>query len=201
MELPVPAFALFYARHPAVSRLHGNIAYVVRVAGENTVPAGGFGIKPRRSTVSYCIDLASRTGLLLRDLPSRHIPGYCFMAGGETEKKSFPVFPRLILAKIRGFGDIYPCHGRRIRCMGRIDRTLQRLRTYRLQFVRPSLAMGKQPAGLLSRTGRQLCILRNGSLAAKPPYFHHCSNYLYHSNHTCLAKRTEIGRASCRERV
>lgn len=64
--------------------------------------------------------------------------------------------------------------------------------TYRLQFVRPSLAMGKQPAGLLSRTGRQLCILRNGSLAAKPPYFHHCSNYLYHSNHTCLAKRTDL---------
>ena len=110
---------------------------MVRVAGENTVPAGGFGIKPRRSTVSYCIDLASRTGLLLRDLPSRHIPGYCFMAGGETEKKSFPVFPRLILAKIRGFGDIYPCHGRRVRCMGRIDRTLQRLRTIASNLFAP----------------------------------------------------------------
>ena len=54
------------------------------------------------------------------------------MAGGETEEKSFPVFPRLVLVKIRGDGDLYPCHDQWVRGMGGLDRTLQRLRAYRL---------------------------------------------------------------------
>ena len=62
----------------------------------------------------------------------RHIPGCCFMACGETEEKPFPLFPRLVLVKIRSHGDIYPCHDQRVRGMGGLDRTLQRLRAYRL---------------------------------------------------------------------
>lgn len=81
-----------------------------------------------RGTVSHCIDLDFRSGLLLCNLPSRHIPGCCFMACGETEEKPFPLFPRLVLVKIRSHGDIYPCHDQRVRSMGGIDRTLQRLR-------------------------------------------------------------------------
>ena len=79
---------------------------MVRVVGESTVPAGGIGTQPRRGTVSHCIDLDFRSGLLLCNLPSRHIPGCCFMAGGETEEKPFPLFPRLVLVKIRSHGDI-----------------------------------------------------------------------------------------------
>lgn len=56
--------------------------------------------------------------LLLCNLPSRHIPGCCFMACGETEEKPFPLFPRLVLVKIRSHGDIYPCHDQRVRGMG-----------------------------------------------------------------------------------
>ena len=78
------------------------------------------------------IDLDFRSGLLLCNLPSRYIPGCRFMAGGETEEKSFPVFPRLVLVKIRGDGDLYPCHDQWVRGMGGLDRTLQRLRAYRL---------------------------------------------------------------------
>lgn len=88
---------------------------MVRVAGENTVPAGGIGTQPRRGAVAHCIDLDFRSGLLLCNLPSRYIPGCRFMAGGETEEKSFPVFPALswlrygvmvifILAMISGLG-------------------------------------------------------------------------------------------------
>lgn len=49
-------------------------------------------------------------------------------AGGETEEKSFPLFPPPCLVKIRSYGNIYPCHDQRIRSMGGINRTLQRLR-------------------------------------------------------------------------
>ena len=105
---------------------------MVRVAGENTVPAGGIGTQPRRGAVAHCIALAFGSGLLLCNLPSRYIPGCRFMAGGETEEKSFPVFPRLVLVKIRGDGDLYPCHDQWVRGMGGLDRTLQRLRAYRL---------------------------------------------------------------------
>lgn len=115
---------------------------MVRVAGKNTVPAGGIGTQPRRGAVAHCIDLDFRSGLLLCNLPSRYIPGCRFMAGGETEEKSFPVFPRLVLAKIRGDGDLYPCHDQRVRGMGGLDRTLQRLRAHRLQLIRTPLAMG-----------------------------------------------------------
>ena len=55
-----------------------------------------------------------------------------FQDVGETEEKSFPVFPRLVLVKIRGDGDLYPCHDQWVRGMGGLDRTLQRLRAYRL---------------------------------------------------------------------
>ena len=114
------------------------------------------------------------------------------MAGGETEEKPFPLFPRLVLVKIRSHGDIYPCHDQRVRSMGGIDRTLQCLWAHRLQLVRPSLAMGKQPAGLPGGTSRQLCFLRDGSLAEEPPHFHHCHSYLHYTNHTCLAERTNL---------
>lgn len=40
--------------------------------------------------------------------------------------------PRLVLVKIRGDGDLYPCHDQWVRGMGGLDRTLQRLRAYRL---------------------------------------------------------------------
>ena len=65
------------------------------------------------------------------------------MAGGETEEKSFPLFPRLVLVKIWSYGNIYPCHDQRIRSMGGINRTLQRLRAHRLQLIRPLLGVGK----------------------------------------------------------
>jgi len=38
----------------------------------------------------------------------------------------------LVLVKIRGDGDLYPCHDQWVRGMGGLDRTLQRLRAYRL---------------------------------------------------------------------
>ena len=81
---------------------------MVRVVGKSTVPAGSIGTKPRCGTVSHCIDLDFRSGLLFCNLSSRYIPGYCFMAGGETEEKSFPLFPRFVLVKIRSYGNIYP---------------------------------------------------------------------------------------------
>lgn len=48
--------------------------------------------------------------------------------------------------------------------------------------------MGKQLSGLLGRTGRQLCFLRNGSLATEPPNLYHCHSYLHYTDHTCLAE-------------
>ena len=88
---------------------------MVRVVGESTVPAGGIGTQPRRGTVSHCIDLDFRSGLLLCNLPSRHIPGCCFMAGGKRKKNRFRYSPALswlrygamvifILAMISGLG-------------------------------------------------------------------------------------------------
>ena len=38
---------------------------------------------------------------------------------GKRKKKSFPVFPRLVLVKIRGDGDLYPCHDQWVRGHGR----------------------------------------------------------------------------------
>ena len=110
------------------------------------------------------------------------------MAGGGTEEKSLTVFPRLVLAKIRGDGDLYPCHDQRVRGMGGLDRTLQRLRAHRLQLIRTPLAMGEQLSGLLGGTGGQLCFLRDGSLATKPPDLYHCHSYLHYTDHTCLAE-------------
>ena len=49
-----------------------------------------------------------------------------------------------------------------------------------------------QSAGLPGGTSRQLCFLRDGSLAEEPPHFHHCHSYLHYTNHTCLAERTNL---------
>lgn len=52
----------------------------------------------------------------------------------------------------------------------------------------PLWQWGKQLSGLLGRTGRQLCFLRNGSLATEPPNLYHCHSYLHYTDHTCLAE-------------
>ena len=64
----------------------------------------------------------------LTDANGERLPQVSVLKG----EKSFPVFPRLVLVKIRGDGDLYPCHDQWVRGMGGLDRTLQRLRAYRL---------------------------------------------------------------------
>ena len=89
---------------------------MVRVVGENTVPAGGIGTQPRRGAVAHCIDLDFRSGLLLCNLPSRYIfQDVVSWLAGKRKKNRFRYSPALswlrygvmvifILAMISGLG-------------------------------------------------------------------------------------------------
>ena len=59
---------------------------------------------------------------------------------GKRKKNRFRYSPALSWLR---YGVIYPCHDQRIRSMGGINRTLQRLRAHRLQLIRPLLGVGK----------------------------------------------------------
>lgn len=80
---------LLRTHHAVVPRLHGNTACLVRMDGEDTIPAGRAGTEHRCSTVSCSADLGIRTHLLLRHLPVGSIPGHCFLALRQTEENRF----------------------------------------------------------------------------------------------------------------
>ena len=62
---------------------------------------------------------------------------------GKRKKNRFRYSPALSWLRYGVMVNIYPCHDQRIRSMGGINRTLQRLRAHRLQLIRPLLGVGK----------------------------------------------------------
>ena len=108
-----PCRHLLRTHHAVVPRLHGNTACLVRMDGEDTLPAGRAGTEHRCSTVSCSADLGIRTHLLLRHLPVGSIPGHCFLALRQTEEKPFPLLVRTEMATLRCAGSIRTCHYRR----------------------------------------------------------------------------------------
>ena len=66
---------VFYLDHLVVSRFHGNITRVVRMAGEDTVPAGRAGLECRGHSFMGGIDARVWTGVLFGDLSVRSVSG------------------------------------------------------------------------------------------------------------------------------
>ena len=83
---------LFYADHIVVSRFYGNVARVVRVAGENSILAGGTGAECRRNRGAAGVDASVGACLLFGDLPVGGISGRDFVDQRETEKEKMTVF-------------------------------------------------------------------------------------------------------------
>ena len=89
---------------------------MVRMAGENSVPAGSISLEHRCRAIPYCAHITIRAYLLFGHLPVRSISGCCFMVLRQTEKEPLPLFSGFKMAEIWCIGCIHPCLGCRTEC-------------------------------------------------------------------------------------
>lgn len=146
---------------------------MVRVAGENSILAGGTGAECRRNRGAAGVDASVGACLLFGDLPVGGISGRDFVDQRETEKEKIPffVFAGRIVAEVRCAGVVRRRSGRRYRFAGGVARSVQFLRPHRAKPVRSRVSVGKQPAGLSGRKSRQLRFLPDGGVDEKPADF------------------------------
>ena len=112
--------------------------------------------------------------------------------GKKQKKEPLHFLSCQTVAARRCADSIYSCNAGRSRFAGSTDRSLQFVRTDSGQPLRSALRMVQQPAGLFCRTCRQLCLLRNGSMAEECADFRDCGAYLYYNMHAGVAERTDI---------
>lgn len=71
-------------------------------------------------------------------------------------------------------------------------RSIQRIRTNRIQSVRSALSMGKQFTRLLCRAYRQLRVLFHRRVAEKHTHFYHCPRHIRLVTYISMEKRTRL---------
>ena len=71
-------------------------------------------------------------------------------------------------------------------------RSVQRIRTNRIQSVRSALSMGKQFTRLLCRAYRQLRVLFHRRVAEKHTHFYHCPRHIRLVTYISMEKRTRL---------
>ena len=118
------AIVCFYTYHPAFSRLHGDIAYLVRMVGENSIPAGFISLEYRCGILFLIIYNLVRTYLLFCHLSFGSISGCYFVGIRQTKEKSVPLFSGYEMVPLWRFRSVYYYDGCRIECFGYSDGTL-----------------------------------------------------------------------------
>ena len=118
---------------------------MIRVAGENSILAGGTGAECRRNRGAAGVDASVGACLLFGDLPVGGISGCDFVDQRETEKEKIPffVFAGRIVAEVRCAGVVRRRSGRRYRFAGGVARSVQFLRPHRAKPVRSRVSVGK----------------------------------------------------------
>ena len=162
---------------------------MVRVAGENSILAGGTGAECRRNRGAAGVDASVGACLLFGDLPVGGISGCDFVDQRETEKEKIPffVFAGRIVAEVRCAGVVRRRSGRRYRFAGGVARSVQFLRPHRAKPVRSRVSVGKQPAGLSGRKGRQLRFLPDGGVDEKSADFSRGRRYFRDADRAGMA--------------
>lgn len=82
------------------------------------------------------------------------------------------------MAALQHVGIVHRRPACRIHCYCGPYRSIQRIRTNRIQSVRSALSMGKQFTRLLCRAYRQLCVLFHRRVAEKHTHFYHCPRHI-----------------------
>ena len=146
---------LLRSDHAVVPRFHGDAPCVVRLDGEDPVPACRTGAECRCGGGAGCPDAAFRPYLLLGDLPPRGDAGPRFVVLRAAAQTPQPL--RLDegphVAAMDGPRAFRRRHGGRAREPRRPDRPLQRLRADRAEPAGAPLRLGQQPPGLGGRAG------------------------------------------------
>lgn len=96
------------------------------------------------------------------------------------------------MAALQHVGLVHRRPACRIHCYCGPYRSIQRIRTNRIQSVRSTLSMGKQFTRLLCRAYRQLCVLFHRRVAEKHTHFYHCPRHIRLVNYISMEKRTHL---------
>ena len=141
---------------------------MVRLAGQDSVPACGTGPESRRRGGARIAHAAAGTRLLFGRLSVGRDAGRVRPAGKTTPEKPLFPFAGVVVAALYGAFAVRRSArgGRRLR-RGAVG-PVRSLRAYRFESFRAALAVGQQPAGRLRRKGQQLRFLPDGCLDQEP---------------------------------
>ena len=113
-----------YTYYPAFSRLHGYIAHMVRMVGENSISAGFISLKHRYRIVFSCTYISVRTYLLLCYLSVGSVSGHCFVGIRQTKEKPVPLFTSNEMVAVQRFRSIHYHDGCRFELFGYLAGTV-----------------------------------------------------------------------------
>lgn len=167
---------------------------MVRMARQNTVPARRPRPEPRCRYRTGHHYPPLRQGILLGNLPPRRIPGYRLVGQRPPKKEKIQILlcPSPLMAPIHRPGDIHHNTAARTGCHCRNNSPIQRLRTYRPEPIRPNIRLVQQPARILRRTRRQLCILLDRSLDSQHSRLCHRRRNIRRSHRARMAEWPNI---------
>lgn len=157
----------------------GNIAYMVRMAGKNSIPAGCISLECRCGIIPYhtykscsgvfivrSFVLWEYFRMLFRGYPANVKNWIVSVILRLWNGSCYGVLAVFIIAMIVG-----------LNALAILIAPYSAVWANGLCFVRSGLAVGKQPSGILCRTGRQLCFLWSGRMDKKFFYFGYCRGY------------------------
>ena len=154
-------FRRLHPHHRSVPGLHGNSPQMVRMACQDTVPAGITGTERSRHMLPHPADRSFREDILLHHLSVGHIPGHHLLDKREEEEEKIPVLllPRQVMAAIQYPGCLYRhIHsGHRLSCCP--VSPIQFLRAHRPESALSYLYIREQHTGVCGRTNQLIHFL------------------------------------------
>lgn len=111
---------------------------------------------------------------------------------GKRKKEPIPLFTGYLMAALQHVGIVHRRPACRIHGYCGPHRSIQRIRTNRIQSVRSTLSMGKQFTRLLCRAYRQLCVLFHRRVAEKHTHFYHCPRHIRLVTYISMEKRAHL---------
>ena len=135
---------------------------MVRMDGENTVPAGSAGTQSGRGDSPRRPHTRFRPYLLLGHLPDGGVPGHCLLdkrKKGQEKQDAVLLLAGKVLAALRDARAFRGGPHSRSRLIRGASGPVQLLRTHSLKPVLPVVPVGQQPSGIYCRKGRKLCLL------------------------------------------
>lgn len=111
---------------------------------------------------------------------------------GKRKKNRFRYSPAISWLRLQHVGLVHRRPACRIHGYCGPHRSIQRIRTNRIQSVRSALSMGKQFTRLLCRAYRQLRVLFHRRVAEKHTHFYHCPRHIRLVTYISMEKRTRL---------